>query len=203
MSSKKRRYELKARAERQRQTRERIVTATVALHQEVGPARTTVAEVARRAGVTRLTVYNNFPTDEALLGACQGHYFAAHPQPDVGPAFALDDPAKRLHEILRRLYPWYRENEPMLANSLRDRSLVPALDGLLAETVDVQFAELAGALAAGWAPASHEERLRALIGVALSIWTWRHLAEQGLDDGAAAHLMADAVECVASANAAG
>jgi AcrR family transcriptional regulator len=69
----KRKYELKARADRQAETRRRITEATVALHEEVGPARTTVTEVARRAGVTRLTVYNNFPEERELFAACQGH----------------------------------------------------------------------------------------------------------------------------------
>src|SRR5260370_36559920 len=72
MSSQKRSYMLKARAEGQRRTRERIVRATMALHEEVGPARTTVAEVARRAAVQRLTVYNHFPEDENLFRACGG-----------------------------------------------------------------------------------------------------------------------------------
>ena len=46
MSSQIRKYELKARAEKQAETRRRIVEATLGLHQEVGPARTTVAEIA-------------------------------------------------------------------------------------------------------------------------------------------------------------
>jgi AcrR family transcriptional regulator len=72
----KRKYELKARAAKQEETRRRITEATVALHEEVGPARTTVAEVARRAGVTRLTVYNNFPAEglEAVLRSLYGWY---------------------------------------------------------------------------------------------------------------------------------
>ena len=53
MSSQMRKYELKARAEKQAATRRRIVEATSALHEEVAPARTTVAEIARRAGVQR------------------------------------------------------------------------------------------------------------------------------------------------------
>ena len=60
MSTETRKYSLKARAERQAETRRRIVEATAELHTEVGPAQTTVAEIARRAGVQRLTVYNNF-----------------------------------------------------------------------------------------------------------------------------------------------
>jgi AcrR family transcriptional regulator len=51
----------------------------VALHQEVGPAKTTISEVAKRAGFQRLTVYNNFPDETSLLGACSAHYVADHP----------------------------------------------------------------------------------------------------------------------------
>ena len=54
-------YELKRRAERQQQTRQRIVEAAVALHTAVGPARTTVQAIAHQAGVTRPTVYAHFP----------------------------------------------------------------------------------------------------------------------------------------------
>src|SRR3712207_7425417 len=79
MSREKRRYELKARAATQRQTRERIVQATVDLHREVGPARTTVAEIARRAGVQRLTVYNHFPEEAGRFGACQARWLQLHP----------------------------------------------------------------------------------------------------------------------------
>lgn len=199
MSSEKRKYELKTRAERQRQTRERIVTATVALHEEVGPARTTVAEIARRAGVQRLTVYNNFPDDDVLLSACQGHWLSLHPPPDPAPAFALQDPAAQLQTVLSALYPWYRENEQMLGNVQRDRYVLPALDARVAATFDEQFAALADALVAGWAVhARRRERMRATITLALDFWTWRCLAKIGLDDATAAELMADAASCAAA-----
>ena len=97
----KRTYELKARAAKQEETRRRITEATVALHEEVGPARTTVAEVARRAGVTRLTVYNNFPEERELFAACQGHWFERHPPPAL-------DPADGPEAVLCSLYGWYR-----------------------------------------------------------------------------------------------
>ena len=70
VSTRMRKYELKARAESQRETRERIAKATTELHEERGVAHTTVTEIARRAGVTRLTVYNHFPDLSDLLPAC-------------------------------------------------------------------------------------------------------------------------------------
>ena len=51
-----RKYELKSRAEAQERTRRRITEATLELHEEVGPAQTTITEIAARAGVSRPTV---------------------------------------------------------------------------------------------------------------------------------------------------
>jgi len=50
-----RNYRLKRRAERQAETRRRIVDATVELHTSVGPARTTISGLAERAGGERHT----------------------------------------------------------------------------------------------------------------------------------------------------
>jgi AcrR family transcriptional regulator len=168
----KRKYELKARAEKQANTRRRITEATVALHQEVGPAKTTVAEVARRAGVTRLTVYNNFPEERELFAACQGHWMELHPLPQL-------DPSEGAEVVLRALYRWYRETARMAENVRRDRGSVPALDELLRETADARMAALAQALGGG-----------PLAPLALDFWTWRRLTAEGLGDDAAAALMA-------------
>jgi AcrR family transcriptional regulator len=196
MSSEKRKYELRARAERQRRTRQRIVEATVGLHQDVGPARTTVAEIARRAGVTRLTVYNNFPDEKGLFAACQAHWLADHPPPDPAAAFAIHDSRERLQAILRGLYAWYRENREIVGNSQRDRSVLPALDALLAETVDAQLAGLAEALVGGWTPPpGNSDRLRAVVALALDVATWQRLDGLGADEEWAAELMADLVAC--------
>src|SRR3712207_9439485 len=97
----RRRYELKERARRQEETRRRIVEATEALHRELGPAKTTVAEIARRAGVTRVTVYNHFPDERELLGACSAHFVAGHPPPDPAAWAAIADPGERLRAALR------------------------------------------------------------------------------------------------------
>jgi AcrR family transcriptional regulator len=170
----KRKYELKARAERQAETRRRITEATVALHQEVGPVRTTVAEVARRAGVTRLTVYNNFPEERELFAACQGHWFEQHPPPPLNPADGME-------AVLSSLYGWYRETGRMAENVRRDRAVVPELDALMRETGDARMAELARALGGG-----------PMVALALDFWTWRRLAGEGLSDAEAAALMARA-----------
>src|ERR687895_2359191 len=104
MSTQTRKYELKARAESQRETRDRIAKATAELHGEKGVAQTTVAEIARRAGVTRLTVYNYFADLSELIPACAAHYESLHPPPDLESALALEDPSERVGATLGPLY---------------------------------------------------------------------------------------------------
>ena len=86
-----RKYELKERAEHVADTRRRIVEATVALHEQVGPARTTVSAIADRAGVQRLTVYRHFPDERTLFEACSGHWSSQNPLPDPRAWAEIDD----------------------------------------------------------------------------------------------------------------
>jgi AcrR family transcriptional regulator len=179
---------MQARAERQQDTQRRIAAAAAGLHEEVGPARTTIAEVARRAGVQRPTVYSHFPTERELYAACQGHFLAEHPLPDPGSALALTDPAERVRATLELFYGWYRSTEAMTGNVHRDRRLLPELDALLADTADRGLDALAGELARGFGRGG-----RALIRLALDFATWQRLAHEGLADTEAAALMARAV----------
>src|SRR6476620_6227512 len=137
MSTEKRKYEKRARAQKQDETRRRIAAATAELHATVGPAHTTIAEIAKRAGVQRPTVYNNFATDKELFAACQAHFVSENPLPH------LDGD---LEATLRGLYGWYRRTEAMSSNVQRDRGAVPALDELLREGQDASFDGLADAL---------------------------------------------------------
>jgi AcrR family transcriptional regulator len=185
MSTQNRKYELKARAESQRETHDRIARAAAELHEEKGVAQTTVAEIARRAGVTRLTVYNHFADLSALIPACAAHYATLHPLPDFESAFALENPGRA---VLAQLYGWYRETEPMYGKLFSDRESVPELDRFLGENIDRLHAELADRLAA-----PGPGRPYPLTRLAVDFWTWRRLSREGLDDDAAAHLMADAI----------
>ncbi len=195
-SSEKRKYALRVRAERQEETRRRIVAATAALHAEVGPARTTVAEIARRAGVQRLTVYTHFPDEEQLIVACQEHSYARQPPPDLGEAMALAQPEARLRAVLALLYGWYRRSEAGFTPVFRDRGSVPALDRVMRRVVDAPQGELAARLAAGFG--IEGQRLRAVVRLALDFATWGRLKAEGLDDAAAADAMAEAITALAT-----
>src|SRR3954471_20639560 len=88
---------------------------------------------ARRAGVGRVTVYNHFPDETALPGACSPQWVADDPPPDPGAWTAIEHPAERLRAALAELYGYYRANEAMLAHVTRDAALVPALAQVLGE----------------------------------------------------------------------
>jgi AcrR family transcriptional regulator len=191
VSSEKRKYELKARAETQQRTRERIAAAAASLHEEKGVAATTVADIARRAGVQRLTVYNHFPELSDLLPACSAHYEREHPFPDLSAATAAGDPADRVRGALTAVYGWYRETRALQRHIHGDRTAVPEVDAFLAETGDAPLDDLAAELAAGFGrPGKRREGIRVLIRIALDFWTWERLDAEGLDDRAAAKLMA-------------
>jgi AcrR family transcriptional regulator len=196
---KNRKYELKARAEGQERTRQRIAKVAAGLHEEVGPAETTVAEIARRAGVSRLTVYKHFPDNAALYPACSAHYASEHPLPDFAAALAPEDPVDRVRSLLGTVYgDLYRERQGMMRNLYRDRHLDPALDEFMGDNLDVAIAGLADALVAAFeVEADRTARLRSLIAVALEFWTWDRLTGEGMDDDAAAELMTEAIASVA------
>jgi AcrR family transcriptional regulator len=191
--TRKRKYELKARAEAQEETRRRITEATVGLHIEVGPAQTTISEIAKRAGVQRLTVYNNFPDETSLLGACSAHYAAQHPPPDPASWMAIRDPARRARAALGAIYAYYRETEPMNGKVMRDARVMPALASIL-EVAYVPFVTaVRDDLAAAWERGGPQNAgLRAALGLALRFETWSALAhDEGLSDEEAAALMVE------------
>src|SRR5688572_11441478 len=133
MSAETRPYRKQRRADLEEQTRLRITESAVALHQELGPARTSVSAVAERAGVRRSTVYRHFPDDAALFAACSSHWRAANPAPDPRPWAAIEDPAARTEAALRELYAFYGRTEGMYTSLLRDEDLVPVLQRQLAD----------------------------------------------------------------------
>jgi AcrR family transcriptional regulator len=181
-----RRYELKRRAERQDETRQRIVDATIELHQTIGAAQTTVSEIAKRAGVGRVTVYRHFPDEETLFYACSGHYFSQHPFPDIERWRRIPDPHDRLREGLRDTYAWHEENRQMIAMALAEARELP----IMAPYHDFWEAA-AEVLAAAWrVRGRRRSNLKAAIALALSFDTHRTLTrEQHLTEGQSIELM--------------
>jgi AcrR family transcriptional regulator len=193
--AKKRKYDMKKRAERQRETRRRIVEATIELHRTRGPAHTTIKEIAQRAGVNRLTVYNYFPDITDLLRACSKRWTGQHPAPDLTPWARISDPKERLRTALAELYGYYARTEPMRAKVLRDAETMPALAALLEGTVVHYLRSVHELLAEGWAVRGEGRmRLLAMLALAIDFHTWRSLErESGLSREEAVETMLEAV----------
>jgi AcrR family transcriptional regulator len=171
----KRKYELKQRAAEMAATRLRITEAAVELHGTVGPARTTLSAVAKRARVQRHTVYRHFPTEADLFGACSSHYLTTNPWPDLEPWRAISDPQQRLAHALGELYAYYERTEPMFSNVLRDVELIDALRPTIVPLEDY-LAEAAQILAADWPARGRRRRvLAAALRHAVDFQSWRSL----------------------------
>ena len=165
--------------------------AAVELHGTVGPVNSTVTDVAKLAGVSRMTVYNHFPTEVDLFTACSSHWASRNPFPDPSRWTEVTDPWERLGSALEEMYGWYDRKQQMLGNVLRDVSVVPALAEVMDELWATYMTNVVGALAEGMTPRPGEDQaLHATLRLAVDFDTWRTLTESGLGHGKAAAVMA-------------
>ena len=202
------RYELKKRAERQKETRLRIARATLELHEILGPALTTRIAIAERAGVSRPTVYSHFPDELSLGKACSSLEMSDNPLPDPRPWQEIGDPEERLRVALGELYAYFRRRERLWTNILRDQEMPLTNDDLAeAQEADAEIMEpifshwgrMKQSLSTGWGKSNESSPLMlSAIGLAIDFQTWRAMARtQGLRDEQAIELMVGMVRCAA------
>lgn len=184
---------MRKRAEDVGRTRQRIIEAAVHLHGTAGPASTSIAAIAERAGVTRLTVYRHFPDEAALFEACSGHWLSRQRLPRPEGWGANEAPRERLTAGLADIYRFYRAGEQMLALVIRDQHVVPEPTREAREEMTRKYVEV---LAGAW-PEDDAPLRRAVIGHAAAFSTWHSLCrEQGLTDREAVEVMVTLVEAV-------
>jgi AcrR family transcriptional regulator len=189
--NKARPYRQKVRAERQAETRQRIIESAVALHLERGPAQTSINAIAERAGVNRVTVYRHFPDARTLLEACSTHARRLNPPPDLNRWRRIDDPRRRTEVALTQLYDYFRRTESGWANVLRDAELAPLVKEMAQERRLTYLREARDVLLAAW-PKRRARRplLRAVLGLAVHFRTWQTMCRrEQLDDRTAVALM--------------
>jgi AcrR family transcriptional regulator len=182
---------MKRRAAAHHETRERIVRATMALHDEQGVATTSFADVAERAGVGPATVLRHFPTIGALVMAC-----GAHVAEEMRPPYPADAPQlfaglatrqSRLERLASELDAFYCRGSFRLLKAANDRERVPELDQFLT-MVDAGIETLIREAL------SEETPNEALIGVlmglcSVSVWQW--LKRAGLTEGQRRGMLVD------------
>jgi AcrR family transcriptional regulator len=186
-SAPKRSYRLGKRAEQQERTRRRIVEAAVELHGTVGPAHTTVAQIAERAGVQRHTYYAHFPTEWDLVLACSALALERDPLPDLRGLERLPAGERRIRAGLEQFYAWFERNAQMAGCVLRDAEHHQLTRDIIALRMAPTFAAAAQLLGE-----TLGERQRALLGVAMDFACWRALSPS-CSPAAAAALMSEAI----------
>jgi AcrR family transcriptional regulator len=192
---KSRPYRKKARAANEAETRLRITKAAVELHRTKGPANTSITDVAKLAGVSRMTVYNHYPTEVELFGACSGHWAGENPFPDPGQWAAIEGTSRRLRTALLELYTWYDEKEDMLGKVFRDLPNVPSLQTVMSGFWPGYVDGIIGVLTQDWPIADDQrEALRSALELAIDFHTWQVLARSLKSTEKAAELIAMLIE---------
>jgi AcrR family transcriptional regulator len=171
---------MRKRAEGLELVRDRIMQATMQLHDEKGPASTTFADIAERAGVGQATVYRHFPTIGELVRNCGAHVWQEM-QPPVPEAAAagfsgLSTRRERLSRLVAELDAFYGRGAHRLKMAGNDREKLPELDAFLS-AVEAGVQALAREALKG-AEVS-ESTLRIVAGL-VSFPVWAELNKTGL-----------------------
>jgi AcrR family transcriptional regulator len=128
----KRPYTMERRTALEAETRERIVRATVALHREHGGLGTSYAMIAKRAQVAPQTVYNHFPEQGDLFGACTGHVQDRAPPLGLETFRSGRSPANRLRLLAQGVYARHAFLAPWMRIAWYEAALIPDLGAILA-----------------------------------------------------------------------
>lgn len=163
-------------------TRERIVDATVALHNEKGVAGTSMQDIAERAGVALATVYRHFPSIEDLVPACGRRNLELNPLPTEAVLDGLDTGEARVAAVVAALYAHYEAASRPYEVGLAESATLPVMARLLGEVA----AHIAGLVAAATEPFEPDaENLSLAVGLC-DFRVWRSLTEAGLQTDEAA-----------------
>jgi AcrR family transcriptional regulator len=184
-AAKKRSYRLGKRVKGQEETRRKIVEAAIELHVTLGPARTSVAQIAERAGVQRHTYYAHFPDERGLMEACSGLALERDPLPDVERWAAIPAGPERILHGLRELYSWYARNEQLCSSILRDAQVHDLTREIIELRMVPALSRASELLAEGLSEASG-----ALADLAVDFACWRVIARTRTPPDAAALMSA-------------
>lgn len=129
----KRTYTMQRRAALEAETREQIVRATVALHAEHGGLGTSYAMIAERAQVAPQTVYNHFPSQGELFGACTGHVLDRAPPLGAETFRSGRSPEARLGLLATAVFARHAFLAPWMRIGWYEAALIPALGAIQAQ----------------------------------------------------------------------
>ena len=184
-----RKYKKTKRAEQQQETRKRIVEATVALHEELGVANTSIKAIAERAEVQRLTVYRYFPDDLSLLQACTSHWLSFNPPPDEAGWHAISDVKEKTSAALLAFCNYYRGTEDMWTGAYRDVNDIAALREVM-RGFEGYIDHVRDDLVTAWKlRGNRKSQLSITLRHCLRFSSWQSLKRENLDDRQIVKLM--------------
>ncbi len=178
---KKRPYKMSERAKSQAETRQKIIEATMHLHEEIGPKNTSISAIAERAGVQRLTVYRHFPDETAVFQACTSHWLSLNPPPNPAVWAQVAEPVEKFRKAVAAFYDYYSRTRKMWTVSFRDVAEVPALQQPMAD-VAAFMAGVSDDLTGAFGDSPDKDQLAPTIRHVLHFQTWSNLEEQGLSN---------------------
>lgn len=190
-----REYKMRKRADDRQKTRERILQATMQLHDEQGVAPVTFADIAKRAGLGQATLYRHFPTLGDLVQACGGHVWQEMRPPTAEAAAAvfegLTGADERLEKLVEEIDAFYQRGAPRLHLAGRDRDLIPALDHFL-KAVE---AGVAAYVEEALAPSRPPKRTLEVVTALMSFPVWRRFGQLELSGRQSKELILRLIQC--------
>jgi len=115
--SKSKTHEAASAPKRRRADAERSISSIIAAALEAlaGDPEVSMAEIARRAGVVRATIYMHFPTRDSLLDAVMEHAVAQVAQATREAEPTVGEPAEALERVLRATWVQLSQFHALLA----------------------------------------------------------------------------------------
>jgi AcrR family transcriptional regulator len=194
-----REYKMRKRADAWQQTRERILQATMQLHDEKGVAPTTFSDIAKRAGLGQATLYRHFPTLGDLVRTCGGHAWQEMrpPMAETAPAvFAgLTGATERLEKLVEEIDAFYRRSALRLGLAGRDRELIPELNQFLNAVEAGVNAYVTEALA----PSKPPKRTVEIVAALMSFPVWQRFRQLDLSELKSRELTLRMIQCAMGA----
>ena len=170
------------------ETRDRIINATMVLHDEKGILSTSMQDIAARAGVALGTVYRHFPSLDDLVPACGTRKMELNPPPTAEAFAGLVDEA-RIATLYAALYAHYEATERGYFVGYAEASKLPVLKSFMEEADAYRRSLVAEAMRPF--PASEQD-----MGLAVAMadfYTWFAFYRAGYSSAAAAEVAADIV----------
>lgn len=183
----RRSYQQKQRAESAEETRRRLIQATFELHLEQGIAATTMAQIAKRAGVGMGTVYHHFQTLDETVQACGEMVMATYPPPGEEILRGVAQMRARVQVLARAL--WEHLDRLSFDRVRADQDQVPVLRPFVA----AEQAHRIELTRAALAPFAADRDVISIIAALLDIDVYRSLQRMGQSLDQAAETIADII----------